>query len=358
MNTVISCRRRPACLFAGGLLAMVCGVANGAPPDATVEARLELSGMRIDPDNVSAIAGLDGLLVIGSDEGASIQVFTKTDTGRYQAVASGPIALESRGEVDIEGIAWGPSHVYVVGSHSLARKKIKPERTVADNRSRLSKAPEDEPKRHQIVRLKLDSDGALDGGSLERVTLDAVLTADPILERFRAIPGKENGIDIEALAFNGDELLVGFRGPSLTGPYIPVLALTFKSGQFKTDAIQAEMRFLDLNGRGIRGMAEVPGGGVLVLGGPVGDEPTPWELYYWNGRDALSGSDVPDAKDRARPLCRIGCPDTGPSCEGSSAKAEGVEFVAKSDREIRFMIVYDSATDGALTLFSCPFPAG
>jgi hypothetical protein len=43
------------------------------------------------------------------------------------------------------------------------------------------------------------------------------------------------------------------------------------------------------------------------------------------------------------------------SCDESSAKAEGVEFVEMKGGEIRFIIVYDTATNGAPTLFSCPF---
>ena len=349
-------------------LAAIC-----APPDAKKEATLNLSGVSIDPPNfninVSGIAVRDGLLVIGSDEGSSIQVFKKTGPHTYQATASGPIQLDAPStEVDIEGIAWDDSHVYVVGSHSLARKEVKDKETVADNHKRLADPPKDEPSRKQIFRLKLDSNGALVAGSIEHITLDEVFKHHPILERFRHIPSKENGIDIEAIAVNGDELLVGFRGPSLRGPYIPVLALKFKDGRFETDAIQTEDRFLDLGGRGIRDMTAVPGGGFLVLGGPVGDEPTPYQLYFWDGQDALPGKNAPGAKDGVKPICRISCPDVRlngekvtvvsgnyVSCDASSAKAEGVAFVEMKGDEIRFIIVYDTATNGAPTLFSCPF---
>ena len=368
-------RNGPRSLFVlistGWMLSVLPVVAICAPPDATKEATLNLSGVSIDPLNVSGIAARGELLVIGSDEGSSIQVFKKTGPNTYRATASGPIQLDTRSadaEVDIEGIAWDDGHAYVVGSHSLARKETKDDQTVADNHKRLADPPKDELSRKQIFRLKLDSNGALVAGSLEHITLDEVFKHHLILERFRHIPSKENGIDIEAIAVNGDALLVGFRGPSLRGPYIPVLALKFKGGRFKTDAIQTEDRFLDLGGRGIRDMTAVPGGGVLVLGGPVGDEPTPYQLYFWDGQDALPGKDAPKAKDRVKPLCRISCPDVRldgkkvtvlsenyVSCDESSAKAEGVEFVEMKGGEIRFIIVYDTATNGAPTLFSCPF---
>jgi hypothetical protein len=330
-------------------------VALCATPDAKKEATLNLSGVSIDPLNISGIATKGEWLVLGSDEGSSIQVFKKTGPNAYQATASGPIPLDAPSvEVDIEGIAWHGEHVYVVGSHSLARKEVKAKETVAENHARLAEAPKNEPSRKRIFRLKLDLEGALVPGSLERITLDKVFESHPILEPFRRIPSKENGIDIEAIAVDGDEVLVGFRGPSLRGPYIPVLALTFQGGRFENCAIDTQDRFLDLGGRGIRDMAAVPGGGFLVLGGPVGDEPTPYQLYFWNGRDALPGKDAPQAKDRVKLICRIGCPDDM-SCDPSSAKAEGVEFVEMKDGEIRFIIVYDGATNGAPTLMSCPF---
>lgn len=342
-------------ISAGWMLLALPLVALCAPLNAKKEATLNLSGVSIDPLNISGIATKGEWLVLGSDEGSRIQVFKKTGPNAYQATASGPIPLDApSAEVDIEGITWHGDHVYVVGSHSLARKETKDNKTVAENHARLADKPKDEPSRKQIFRLKLDPDGALVPGSLERITLDKVFERHPILESFRRIPSKENGIDIEAIAVDGNEVLVGFRGPSLRGPYAPVLALTFQDGRFESCAINTQDRFLNLGGRGIRDMAAVPGGGFLVLGGPVGDEPTPYQLYFWDGRDALPGKDAPQAKDRVKPICRIGCPDDV-SCDPSSAKAEGVELVEMKGGEIRFIIVYDGATNGAPTLMSCPF---
>ena len=109
-------RNGPRSLFVllstGWLLSALPVVAICDPPDATKEATLDLSGVSIDPLNVSGIAERGGLLVIGSDEGSSIQVFKKIGSNTYEATASGPIRLDAQStEVDIEGIAWGDSHV-------------------------------------------------------------------------------------------------------------------------------------------------------------------------------------------------------------------------------------------------------
>ena len=356
-------------LTTGGLLSALSAPAFADLPEARNGGTLDLSGAAIDSLNVSGIAIRGELLAIGSDEGSSIQVFKKTGTDTYRAVPSGPIALDTAGaEADIEGLAWDNDYLYVTGSHSLARKEAKADKTVAENHARLAEPPKDEPSRKQVFRLKLDADGALVPGSLEHITLDKAFKKHPILDRFRNIPSKENGIDIEAIAVDGDELLLGFRGPSLRGPVIPVLAVRFADHRFETDAVKIKGRFLDLGGRGIRGMTEAPGGGFLVLGGPVGSEPTPYQLYFWDGRDALIGKDQPDAKDRVKALCRIGCPDVDQDgkvlsdrlvpCSESGAKAEGIEAVGIQADEIRFIVVYDTAAEGAPTLLICPFTKG
>ncbi len=52
--------------------------------------------------------------------------------------------------------------------------------------------------------------------------------------------------------------------------------------------------YLTLGGRGIRGMSEMAKkeDGYLVLAGPVGDEPTPYMLYHWNGEDTVPEIDT------------------------------------------------------------------
>lgn len=351
-----------------GLAWVFSPLALCALPEAKKEAEITLSGLKIDPLNISGIAAKGDLLVLGSDEKSSIQVFKKSGLNTYQATSSGPIELDTPSpEIDIEGIAWNDRYVYAVCSHSLARKEIKNDKTVAENHKRLQVISEESAaqKRSQIFRLKLDAEGALVPHSLERITLHQILATHPIFERFQRIPSKENGIDIEAIAVDGNGLLIGFRGPSLRGPYIPVLALKFQEGLFQSDALRVEDRFLDLGGRGIRDMAAVPGGEFLVLGGPVGDEPIAYQLYYWDGQDALPGTDAPDAQSHVKPLCQISCPrvladhtlpmpgESYTACNDSMAKPEGVEALEIKEGKIRFIIAYDGAPAGMPTLFSC-----
>jgi hypothetical protein len=71
-----------------------------------------------------------------------------------------------------------------------------------------------------------------------------------------------------------------------------------------------------LGGRGIRDLTAVSDG-FLLLAGPVGDGSDFYQLYHWNGRDVLPGSNVKD--DEQGKLQLLG--EITPPSEG---KVEGV----------------------------------
>jgi hypothetical protein len=120
--------------------------------------------------------------------------------------------------------------------------------------------------------------------------------------------------------------------------------------RFDKDEIDYDMVFVNLEGRGIRDMARVgeTDNQFLIVAGPVGDEPVPYKLYLWNGKNTVPGKDNAEAGDHAKALCIIPPPDSAPM-----AKAEGIAFVEIKKDTYRFIIVYDGVEDGAATLFSC-----
>jgi Protein of unknown function (DUF3616) len=80
--------------------------------------------------NVSGIAGNDEILVIGADEKASIQVLKKTDWDGKKKVykVTENITLDDdpeKGEVDIEALSSDGDRLFVIGSHSAKRKRVK-----------------------------------------------------------------------------------------------------------------------------------------------------------------------------------------------------------------------------------------
>ena len=355
-------------LFAS-MLFVCCGTLHGA--EAQSSQRLTLNGKLIEkkkkPDisrNISGVATRGNILVVGADEGADILIFKQNGEFNYNEAAHVCIPLDGKecgdarkgAEIDIEGIAWGEKFLYVIGSHSIARKKVKSKKSHEENRQRLETIKV-EPTRDQLFRIELDKDGTIaQGTKIEQVSLRNLLVNHPVLSIFNPIPSKENGIDIEGLAVKEvdgyDQLYIGLRGPVLRGNHALVMVLEFKDGEFTESNIkQGEkypiVHYLNLGGRGIRGMTEVESGGFLLLTGPVGDAllgdaQSLYQVVFWDGKeDDLSGV-------ARKSLCNIPAPD--------GSKAEGIELLDNNKTATgtyHFMIVYDGAKKGGATVFTC-----
>lgn len=291
----------------------------------------------IEDEAISGVAVFEegNFVVIGVDEGTRIQVLKRTDDNEYSAHKTiNLIDIETKDEIDIEGIARDNRTFYIVGSHSRKRSKVKPdEKTQEQNRSRLEEN-ESEPLRDGLYRLKLNKRGELDS-EIESTNLRRRISEDTILNVFSQIPSKENGVDIEGIATKDHHLYLGFRGPVLRGGYVPILKFDFDEPN------KAETLFVDLDGRGIRDMCRV-NDGFLLIGGPVGDEPVSYELYFWDGEDGVPGKDVTTSKPQS--LGRI-------PASGKDAKAEGITVFEETDTHIDVLIVYDGVANGDAKLF-------
>lgn len=309
-------------------------------------------------ENLSAVGRFGRFLIVCPDEGGTIQMLLRSedeDEEVFKVDAARNIDLNKEEELDAEAIAISKSHVWVMGSHSLKRKRVKfllkidgdKVKDANANRERLEEVEFESP-REQLFRFSLGQDGTLNLGSMESLTLRDWIQNDPILERFRRIPSKENGIDIEGMAVSedGEELFVGFRGPILRENYVPVARVKFENDGFKVDKFK--LLFVRLDGNGIRAMERV-GYGYLILGGPTTDRPGTFSLYHWNGEDCVPGTDRLDAHDNTTLLCRIPTPKTAPG-----ANAEGLCLLEETDEEYRFVVVYDGPENGEPTVFSCP----
>jgi hypothetical protein len=335
--------------------------------------------------NISGITLMhDDLLIVGADELAHIQVLKKESDTIFRLIDDGNIELsDDETELDIEGLASANDMIWVIGSHSMKRKSMKCAEDIEEKAKKEAEKPEDkrkdltdynykrvatvaiEPTREWLYQLKIDEKGRPDQTSIARGSLRDIFANHPILARFQTIPSKENGIDIEGLAIKKIKkktatVLIGLRGPSLRGPLAVVLETTIKPGESAgTLKISLkETHLLSLGGRGIRGISEIgdKGDDFLILAGPIGDEPSPYTVYRWNGKSTLPEvNNLDDLDNRLTALCQIPLPDAhAQRCSpGAKAKAEGVHFLAKKNEKIEFAIVYDSAAHGAPTKFSC-----
>ena len=316
--------------------------------------------------DLSAIANfeIDGIpyLAVGSDESKHrVQLLKQTSKQVYEVDNDLEITLPvpaKSDELDIESISYDPETacLYVVGSHSQKRKTVKVDsKTAAENRKRLTDAkisPETDRSRIFQVALKPKS-GKVKGEIQQLDTLKAVFAQDDYLKRFVDIPSKENGIDIEGLAFSAGDLFLGFRGPILRGNYVPVLVVSSDAFVPSKDLEHYEIRFVQLNGSAIRDMTAVKDG-FLIIAGPMGDAPGPYGIYFWDGTDMVYGTDRPVPMPPAVLHLEEIPPIIGDS--GAQGKAEGITVLDETATDYRVLIIYDSIEAGGPQLWHIPKP--
>lgn len=286
-----------------------------------------------DPENVSAVAVVGDYLVVGADETDHVQIL-KRNGDAYDVIHALPLNATGD-EIDIEGITYDGTHVYVIGAHSKTRDKVKPNKTYVQNRGELKKL-DDHPERDVLCRFALGADGTPSG--LVSASLRSVIDADDILKRFVPIPSKDNGIDIEGIAAHGGSLYVGFRGPVLRGVWAPVLKC-----RFGNPVTNPELLFLTLGGLGCRDMVRVADG-FLVLAGPVGEGPPIFRVYFWDGKDCVPGNDRPAADTGKTELLGEAPPPV-------NAKPEGMALLSENGNTYDVLIVSDGVTNGAPTRY-------
>ena len=219
-------------LFLLLILPAAGGVAAGLSPGQPVKVTGELFADR----DISAIEQVGESLYVAADEGRDLQRLSGSPGPGYRL--QGSYALKdgksldrpSKGdEFDVEAMAFdGERHLYVIGSHS-AKRPLLETGAKASRRENLARLETIHPEkaRRVLLRLTLDQEGNPQGRA-ETTSLWKSITRSPILKPFSKLPSKENGIDIEGLAFADGRLYVGFRGPVLRDNWVPVLVGTFE----------------------------------------------------------------------------------------------------------------------------------
>lgn len=209
-------------------------------------------------------------------------------------------------EVDVEGLAHADGYLWLVGSHSLKRKKPKLKGDVKKSQKQLAKCIA-EANRYVLGRIpmlakessfELAKNATIDDRKLTAAMLPVrddsnelldALKDDEHLAPFMAIPGKDNGFDIEGLAVAGKRLFIGLRGPVLRGWAV---VLELEAIEDDTDPSVLKLKaigrggrryrkhFLQLGGLGIRDMC-IHGDDLLILAGPTMDLDGPVTIYRW-----------------------------------------------------------------------------
>lgn len=303
--------------------------------------------------NLSAIHADGDHLWIAGDETATVERLTRTGAGHavefadHRTFALADLVQlpgERDDEVDVEGMALVGGYLWVVGSHSAKRKKVKRRHADEKAMNRLATV-RPEPARRLLARLAIDDhrpvESTPDGRrslALGTPSLYDLLAADEHLAAFVDIPGKDNGLDIEGIAVHGEagaeSVYVGMRGPVLRG-WATVLQLAPRAAG--DELALAELpggqryakHFLDLDGLGIRDLCE-HGDDLLVLAGPSMDLDGPVRLYRWPHAAHLDAGSVV-RRDELQLVLDLpyGCGDD---------HAEGIALLPGD----RLLVVYDS----------------
>lgn len=305
---------------------------------------LKVVGDVLNGHDMSGVVSLGSRLVVCSDETTSVQEFELRPDGKYDALTPFPLPVKKPAlELDLEGLALSDGVLYAIGSRPPSRARLDLP-TYAENRAAL-KDIGDSSKRKRCVIYRLAVDGAGDLSWIGELDLADIILSQQYLKAFRGVPGQENGIDVEGLAVDGDWLVLGLRGPVLRGNLTPIVRIK-PNGTFQS-AKKIEVLFVDLDGRGIRGMTRVSTG-YLLLAGPVGHEAVSFRVYHWDGEDMVPGERT--AEDSSLKLGQVTLLGTVPVPSG--AKAEGLTVFDESQDTYELLVVFDGAKDGAPTRLS------
>lgn len=337
-------------------------------------------------DGLSAVIQIGATLWVANDETISLERLSflgqdEQGTYHYGAHQSFPLsqylslpvpppagAVEVE-EIDIEGLAYQDGYLWLVGSHSLKRKKAQSTATVQKNFRRFADVSR-EGNRFLLARIPLIDEGGLptlakqvvaEDGTLRRAAqipadakgslLTRILQEDEHLRAFLDIPGKDNGFDIEGLAVADNRIFLGLRGPVLRGWAI-VLELEVEatnSAQLRLNAINSDnphnpdhptyrKHFLRLDGLGVRDLC-VRGSDLLILAGPTQDLDGPVTLYCWPG-GAQPPAERVVFKEQLITLRSI-------SFGEGDDHAEGMTLFQDAEREgTAVLVVYDTCAAG------------
>jgi hypothetical protein len=191
------------------------------------------------------------------------------------------VTCEAKGDfadLDGEGVAYTEPYFYVVGSHGCSRK---------ENRLHLSS--------FLLVRMRVDGEGRPVDRHGQPVRVDrpkkAIETTwrvSDLLRRADRAGGffakrleDQDGLNIEGIAVSGDTVWFGLRAPVDRGDAFLIRGSV--KDLFRDDDDRARVFYdivpLRLDGRGIRDLAALPDGRLLVLAGPPQEENLPFRLY-------------------------------------------------------------------------------
>ena len=229
-------------------------------------------------------------------------------------------------EFDGEAVAYEEPYFYVIGSHGCSRKK-----------------GEFRPSSFLLARIRIDKERSpfdLNGnpspsgapGSVETTfrVADVLQQATQISAYFGKDLNADNGLNIEGMAVMDGKLVLGLRAPSVGGKAF-VLRVDPASLFASQAGLVSEPELIALavgQDAGIRDLAALPDGRLLVLSGPAQEQRNiPYDLFI--------------LEPRTGEMIKVGSIKN----EGEG-KAEAVTVLEANKDELRLLVLFDGLENG------------
>lgn len=263
--------------------------------------------------------------------------------GGTARVANCPTPDDSRGlgKPDTEGLALDGGFVYAAGSHSCS----------GGGRYR--------PASFLLSRYRVgNAFSAAGGGAVQQSwRLADALLASGVASAYGK--KKDDGTNIEGIAVADGVLYAGLRTPTLDGQAVIVsapVAELFAPGSAPLDSNSVTTVHFPLGvGSGIRDLAALPGGGLLILSGPTHSQPeVPYRLWRAD-RARLSAPPIFLATVEPTPD-HTGARPKGRGYGGDVPKAEAVAVLDQTADRLTVLVMYDNVDEGWPTRMTIDLP--
>ncbi|KRE14268.1 hypothetical protein ASE66_12790 [Bosea sp. Root483D1] len=329
-------------LCALALLAAAPARAEPLNPERKIEATSDFAGKKgkaakdISGIACRAPAGGEYRCLVINDESKAAQFATLTQTtirperslplvGDTAPAASGrqpTIGCPKPGgfgEFDGEGVAYADRSFYVVSSHGCSRH-----------------GGEYRPSSFLLARIP-SAGGQAGAPELSWRVSDLLGAAGEIAPYLgKPLDAESNGLNIEGLAVVGDRLWLGLRAPSLDGRAFLVggsVAELFKPGSEPATGKPQLLAFRAGAQRGVRDLAPLADGRLLVLVGPAQDQDVPYAILLLDPAEPAAARELGELRVR------------------KNAKAEALTVLAQERDELRVLVGYDGVKNGEFEEF-------
>lgn len=297
-----------------------------APFAKDEEARMNLSGVACVPTTPPFTSCL-----IVNDQKKYAQFFALEGTTIVPGAVIRLVDKGADGDPDAEGAAYDGDYFYVVGSHGRSRHANKPN----DSSYAVFRFPVDRITGKTPFPVSEDEVVGVEPSARLR---EAIMNGD-IIKDFYDKPLARNGANIEGIAVRDGRMHLGLRGPS-GHEHALVVSVDVAAAFTKDEDLKAAVRWLKLGkDTGIRDLASVRDG-VLVLSGPVNDQPVEPAVFLWDDK----GGTLRKLAELQRPQGKQG-----------ELKAETLLVLDDSRADaFRILVMFDGQENGAPTEYLVP----